>query len=69
MNYASRNEHVPEAERNNRTLAATMRATFNNLPYKAVPKVMIKHIGKNPLNSATCFQLKVESLPATALTC
>ena len=58
MNYASRNEHVPEAERNNRTLAATMRATFNNLPYKAVPKAMIKHIGKNAAKQRNMFPAK-----------
>ena len=36
MNYATTDEHVPEAERNNRTLQERIRATYHNLPYKAI---------------------------------
>ena len=42
MNYASAQEHVPEAERNNRTIKERFRSHFQRLPYKNIPKVMIK---------------------------
>ena len=32
MNYTATNEHVPEAERNNRTIGEHIRATYHNLP-------------------------------------
>ena len=44
MNYATTDEHVPEAERNNRTLQECVRATYHNLPYKSMPKIMIRHL-------------------------
>ena len=42
MNYASAQEHVPEAERNNRTIKERFRSQFQRLPYKNMPRVMIK---------------------------
>ena len=33
MDYTSSGEHVPEAERNNRTIGERMRAIYHNLPY------------------------------------
>ena len=33
MNYTSQGEHVPEAERNNRTIGERIRAAYHNLPY------------------------------------
>jgi hypothetical protein len=36
--------HVPEAERNNRMIEERIRATYHNLPYKAIPKTMIRHL-------------------------
>ena len=44
MNYASSGEHVPEAERNNRTIKDRVRTTYHQLPYKRVPKLMIKKL-------------------------
>jgi hypothetical protein len=44
MNYTSRGEHVPEAERNNRTIGVCIRATYHNLPYKVIPKIMLKYL-------------------------
>ena len=41
-NYASAKEHVPEAERNNRTIKERIRATFHTQPFSAIPKIMIK---------------------------
>ena len=42
MNYASAQEHVPEAERNNRTIKERFRAHYQRLPFHAIPKIMIK---------------------------
>jgi hypothetical protein len=36
-NYATAGEHVPEAERNNRTIQERIRATYHNLPYAMIP--------------------------------
>ena len=42
MEYSPPQGHVPEAERNNRTLKERIRATFHRLPYKALPKALMK---------------------------
>ena len=43
LNSASAQEHVPEAERNNRTIKERFRAMYHRLPYTNLPKVMIKY--------------------------
>ena len=53
MNYTLKGEHVPEAERNNRTIGERIRATYHNLPYKAIPRIMLKYlsmVSKHQLN-------------------
>ena len=42
MIFANVGEHVPQAERNNRFLGERFQACYHNLPYKAIPRVMIK---------------------------
>ena len=44
MNYASSGEHVPEAERNNRTIKDRVQTTYHQLLYKRIPKLMIKKL-------------------------
>ncbi|MGC9176795.1 MAG: hypothetical protein ACP5F1_06960, partial [Thermoplasmata archaeon] len=44
MNYTTTDEHVPEAERNNRTIAERIRCAYHNLPYKAIPKLMLRYL-------------------------
>jgi hypothetical protein len=44
MDYAPAKQHVPEAERNIRTISERIRAAYHNLPYKAIPKIMLKHL-------------------------
>ena len=44
MNYISKDEHVPEAERNNHTIAEHIQAGYHQLPYKAIPKLMLKYL-------------------------
>ena len=42
MKYTAPNEHVSEAERNNRTIQERVRATYHRLPYAAIPTTMMK---------------------------
>ena len=44
MNYTATDEHVPEAERNNRTIGERIRAVYHNLSYKRIPKVMLRYL-------------------------
>jgi hypothetical protein len=44
MNYTTAGEHVPEAERNNRTIQERIRATYHSLPYAMIPKVMLRYL-------------------------
>jgi hypothetical protein len=44
MNDTTTDEHVPEPERNNRTIAERIRCAYHNLPYKAMPKVMLRYL-------------------------
>ena len=42
MHYASAQEHVPEAERNNRTIKERFRSQLHRLPFKIIPRIMIQ---------------------------
>jgi hypothetical protein len=42
MNYANPQEHVPEAERNNRTIKERIRTTYHHIPFKCLLRLMIK---------------------------
>ena len=44
MKYASAGEHTPEAERNIRTIKERVRAAFQRLPYKTIPRIMIRYL-------------------------
>jgi len=37
MDYPPKGDHVPEAERNNRTIAERIRSNLHNLPFRAIP--------------------------------
>jgi hypothetical protein len=41
MNYTNPQEHVPEAECNNRNIKEMFRASFHRLPFKMIPKIMV----------------------------
>ena len=47
LNLSNPGEHQSDAERNNRTLRERIMAAFHRLPYKRIPKVMLKYL---------CFQ-------------
>jgi hypothetical protein len=44
VNYCPAQAHVPEAERNIRTIKERMRSVFHGLPYKRIPRVMLDHL-------------------------
>ena len=44
MNYTGTDEHVPEVERNNLTIAERIRVAYHHLPFKTMPRVMLKYL-------------------------
>jgi hypothetical protein len=44
MNFTNALDHVPEAERNNRTIKERVRAAYHRLPYKALPRTLIRYL-------------------------
>ena len=54
MNYTTTGDHVPEAERNNRTLKERIRAAFHNSPFRSMPRLMLKHLA-----ILCCHQLNI----------
>jgi hypothetical protein len=58
MNYTSRGEHVPEAERNNRTIGERIRTAYHNLPYKTIPKIMLKYLSMVSTHQLNLFPAK-----------
>ena len=41
MQYCNAQDHVPEAERNNRTIKERVRVNFYQLPFKCLPQVLV----------------------------
>ena len=44
MNYCPAGEHESAAERNNQTIGEHICTTYNHLPYRAIPKVMLRYL-------------------------
>ena len=44
LNFANPNDHVPEAERNNRVIQERVRATYHRLPFVHLPRNMVKYL-------------------------
>ena len=58
VNYASPQEHVPEAERNNRVVKERVRATYHHLPYERLPRIMIKVLVDDSAKKLNFFPAK-----------
>ena len=58
MNYTTEGEHVPAAERNNRTIEEHIRAIYHNLPYKAIPRVMLRALTLQSTEALNFFPAK-----------
>jgi hypothetical protein len=63
MNYATASEHVPEAERNNRTIQERIRATYHNLPYAMIPKIMLRYLAMISTERLDYFPTKGDVAP------
>jgi hypothetical protein len=44
MNFTNALDHLPEAERNNRTIKEQVWVTYHRLPYKALPRQLIRYL-------------------------
>ena len=60
MNYANTDDHVPEAERNNRVIKEKFIMTYYWLPYKHIPHIMIRHLVMNLTQNFNMFPAKGE---------
>ena len=58
MNYTSAKEHVPRAERNNRTIQERIRATYHRLPYDHLPRIMVKYLVSEAARKLNFFPAK-----------
>ena len=47
MNYSNPDDHVPEAERNNRVIKESFQIVYYRFPYKNIPRIMIHHLATN----------------------
>ena len=43
-NYSNPQEHVPQAERNNRTIKERVRCTYHQLPFVHLPRILVKYL-------------------------
>jgi hypothetical protein len=57
-NFTNAQDHVPEAERNNRTIKERIRAAYHRLPYKAIPRIMIRYLAMIQANQLNLFPVK-----------
>ena len=58
MEYPAKGDHVPEAKRNNRTIGERIRAGYNCLPFKAMPKVLLRYLSMVSTNQLNFFPAK-----------
>ena len=58
MNYANVQDHIPEAECNIRTIKEQVRVAYHRLPYKALPKVMIRYLAMISARQLNMFPVK-----------
>jgi hypothetical protein len=58
VNYASPQEHVPEAERNNRVIKERIRATYHRLSYDHLPPIMVKVLVNDSTKKLNFFHAK-----------
>jgi hypothetical protein len=58
MNFANALDHVPEAERNNRTIKEQVRVAYHRLPYKALPRQLIRYLVQTQASQLNLFPAK-----------
>jgi hypothetical protein len=58
MNFTNTLDHIPEAERNNRTIKECVRAAYHQLPYKALPRQLIRYLVQTQASQLNLFPVK-----------
>jgi hypothetical protein len=58
MNFTNALDHVPEAERNNRTIKERVRAAYHQLPYKSLPRQLIWYLVQTQASQLNLFPAK-----------
>ena len=58
MDYVPAQQHVKQAERNNRVIKEQCRATFHRLPYQRLPKTAIKYLAMESTKKLNFFPAK-----------
>jgi hypothetical protein len=58
INFTNALDHVPEAERNNRTIKEQVRAAYHRLPYKAVLLQLIRYLVQTQASQLNLFPAK-----------
>ena len=67
MDFTIAQNHVPEAEWNNRTIKERIRAVYQRLPYEAIPQITIRYLATKQVNQLSlCSQLREGSHNSTA---
>jgi hypothetical protein len=58
MNFTNALDHVPEAERNNRTIKEQVRAAYHRLPCKTLPRQLIRYLLQTQASQLNLFPAK-----------
>jgi len=58
INFANPQDHVPEAEHNNRMIKERVRAAYQRLPYTKLPKTMVKYLAMVQTHQLNYFPVK-----------
>ena len=58
MDYVLPQQHFKQAEQNNCVVKEHVRATYHSLPYKNIPKVMIKYLAMDCIRKLNYFPVK-----------
>jgi hypothetical protein len=58
MSFTNALDHVPEAERNNRTIKECVRAAYHRLLYKALPRQLIRYLVQTQASQLNLFPAK-----------
>ena len=66
INIANTKEHVPHAERNNRTIQARTRNDYVNMPYTHLPRALVEHMAIESSKKLIFSQLIMAFLNVTA---
>ena len=58
MNYSNAQEHVSRTERNNSTIRERVRASYYQIPYKNLPRILVKYMISEAARKLNYFPAK-----------